>query len=335
MSRSGRITAAQIAKESGVSTSTVSKVLNGRHDVSAATRRRVLALVAEYGYRPRRDHVKEAPALVDLVFDEYETEWAAEIVGVAAAAAQEEGLAIVLTVLSAGNQRNHWLADVRARGTRGCILLLPRLDPRLRAELRSHGVPFVVVDPRGDPDPEVLTVGATNWSGGLAATRHLVELGHVRIAVIGGHPDLLCSRARVDGHRAALETAGIQVDQRLVRWSDFAVEAGYAQADALLALQDRPTAIFAGSDTQALGVLGAARRRGLRVPADLSVVGFDDLAISRWTSPPLTTVHQPLPEMIRTAMHLVLSVDNQPAPHRGVELATSLVVRESTAPPPD
>ncbi len=329
---SGRITAAQIAEKCGVSISTVSKVLNGRRDVSEATRRRVEETILEHGYQPRGNR-EGTSLLLDLVFDQYESEWAGEILRSGAAAAQGEGLAVVLTSLTEGDERRHWIADLRARGSRGCILLLPRLGARLRAELRTLDVPFVVVDPRGEPDPEVMTVGATNWSGGLAATRHLLELGHRRIAVIGGHPDLLCSRARVDGHRAALETANIPVDPKLVRWSDFDVAAGFAQADELLARSDRPSAIFACSDTQALGVLEAARRHHLRVPHDLSVVGFDDLPISRWTSPPLTTVHQPLEDMIRTAVRLVLSPGAAEGAHHGVELATSLVVRESTAPP--
>ena len=329
-----RVTAAQIAEASGVSISTVSKVLNGRNDVSLATRRKVKALIDEHGYNPRSGRAEETPALIDFVFDHYDSEWATEIVRGATAAAQAEGLAVVLTSLAEGDERTHWLDDLRARGTRGLILLLPRLDPRLRKELHSLRLPFVAVDPRGEPDPEVVTVGATNWAGGLAATRHLIELGHERIAVIGGHRDMLCSRARVDGHRAALDTAGIPADPQLVRWADFQVEGGFREARVLLALPQRPTAIFAGNDLQALGVLEAARLSGLRVPEDLSVVGFDDLSISRWTSPPLTTIHQPLVQMVSTAIQLVLAIGRgEPAPHHGVELATSLVIRESTAPP--
>jgi LacI family transcriptional regulator/LacI family xylobiose transport system transcriptional regulator len=331
--RKDGVTAAQIAEESGVSLSTVSKVLNGRHDVSAATRRRVQELIAEHGYRPRPGRADRAPALIDLVFERYNSEWATEIVRSAVAAAEAEGLAVVVTSLDAGADHAGWIERMRARGSRGVILIIPRLEPTLDAELRALGLPIVALDPRGEPDPAVVTVGATNWSGGLAATRHLVELGHERIAVIGGHADMLSSRARVDGHRAALETAGIPVDADLVRWSDFQVEGGLTQAEELLSLRHPPTAIFAGNDLQALGVLEAARRRQLRVPEDLSVVGFDDLPISRWTSPPLTTVRQPFAQMIRTAVGLLLSLGQGEAPpHHGVELATSLVVRASTAP---
>src|SRR5690606_11828540 len=178
-------------------------------------------------------------------------------------------------------------------------------------------------------------IGATNWQGGLAATRHLIELGHTRIGAVSGPSRMMCSRARIDGYRAALETAGLPVDPRLVVTGDFHHEAGYRQGLALLRRPDRPTAVFAGNDLQALGLYEAARELGLRIREDVSVVGFDDLPIARWVGPPLTTVRQPLTEMAEAAAKLVLDLgraDEAPAATR-VELATSLVVRSSTASP--
>src|SRR5690606_24496023 len=166
-------------------------------------------------------------------------------------------------------------------------------------------------------------------------TRHLVDLGHRRIAAISGPQRMLCSRARVDGYRAALETAGLPVDLDLLRTGDFHHDAGYRLGKELLSLPDRPTAVFAGNDLQALGLYEAARELGLRIPEDLSVVGFDDLPVARWVGPPLTTVRQPLTEMAEAAARLVLDLgraDEAPAATR-VELATSLVVRSSTASP--
>ena len=145
------------------------------------------------------------------------------------------------------------------------ILLLSRLSGYQKAELRSRRLAFAVVDPGGQPDPDVPTVGATNWSGGLSATRHLIELGHPRIGVIGGRRDLLCSRARMDGYRSAMEAAGLPVNPRLIRWGDFHVDGGFKQALTLLESPEPPTAIFCGSDLQALGALEAARLRHLRV----------------------------------------------------------------------
>ncbi len=330
-----QVTIAQIAEAAGVSPSTVSKVLNGKADVSEATRQRVQSLVLDRRYERRTSPRGGTPPLVDLVFAELESPWAMEIVRGAVTAASEVGLTVSLTSLSDGMEQRSWLDHISARGTRGIILLLARLSPRDHAELRARGLPFAVVDPRGEPDPSVTTVGATNWSGGFTATRHLIELGHRRVGVISGPSDLLCSRARMDGYRSAMEAAGLSLDPALMQWGDFHVDGGFNEAMAMLALPEPPTAIFAGSDIQALGVLEAARVQHVRVPNQLSLIGFDDLPLSRWTSPPLTTVRQPLAEMAATAVRLVLAQGSGEATEgRSIELATSLVTRETTAPYP-
>jgi len=236
--------------------------------------------------------------------------------------------------LSEGDERSVWFDLITSRGTSGIILLLSQLSANQRAELRARRLPFVVIDPRGEPDPQVNSVGATNWAGGREATKHLLDLGHHRIGVITGPADLLSARARLDGYRAALEAAGVPIDDSLCRWGDFHVEGGYRQAKALFDTENRPTAIFAGSDLQALGVLQAAREEGLRVPEDLSLVGFDDLPISQWTSPALTSVRQPIIEMATLAVQILLEPGrDEESGGRRVELATHLVVRASTAPP--
>lgn len=331
--RTARVTIAEIAKESGLSVATVSKVLNGRPDVSAATRSKVQRLIVDRGYR-RRSPPAPAVPLIDVVFEEFESPWAVEIVRGAVAAAQGEGLTVALTALSVGEERRVWFDCITSRGTRGIILLLSQLSARHRAELRARRLPFVVIDPRGEPDPQVSSVGATNWAGGRQATKHLLDLGHRRIGAVTGPPDLLSARARLDGYRAAIEAAGNPVDEELCRWGDFHVEGGYEQARALLALARRPTAIFAGSDLQALGVLRAAKEAALAVPEDLSLVGFDDLPLSRWSAPALTTVRQPLFEMAAHAVQIVLEAGRRGGQgHQRIELATHLVVRDSTAPP--
>src|SRR5918994_1675466 len=135
--------------------------------------------------------------------------------------------------------------------------------------MRSRGIPFVIVDPAGDPSPDVPSVGSANWSGGLMATRHLIELGHRRIAAVTGPDDMMCSLARVDGYRSAMNAAGLPIDPAWIRFGDFHPLGGEARAREILALPDRPTAIFAGSDLQALGTIAAAREIGLSVPDDL------------------------------------------------------------------
>ena len=320
-----RVTIAHIANAAGVSVPTVSKVVNGRSDVAPETRERVERMLREHGYK--RPTAPSHASLLDVVFNELESPWAMEIIKGVEEVAREHRLGVVLSAQEGpGAIGRHWVDAVASRRSAGLILVVSELTPEQIARLTARSIPFVVVDPAGEPAPGVPAVGATNWNGGLAATRHLLELGHTRIGMIGGPADMLCSRARVDGYRAALETAGLAVDPELIRWGTFHVEAGYEQGQALLELDEPPTAIFAGSDLQAFGVYEAARVMGIGIPAQLSVVGFDDLPMARWVGPPLTTIRQPLTEMAATAARLVLGL----AEDQRVELATTLVVRQST-----
>ncbi|MHC3454004.1 LacI family DNA-binding transcriptional regulator [Streptomyces prasinus] len=330
-------TLAEIAREAGVSAPTVSKVLNGRADVAPTTRSRVEGLLRAHGYRRRRAEANRSP-LIDLVFHELESAWAMEVIRGVENVARDAGLSVVLSE-SAGRLTpgRTWADQVAARRPHGVILVLSGLDESGRALLTSRSIPFVVMDPAGDPGTDVPSIGATNWQGGLAATRHLVELGHTRIGAISGPSQMMCSRARIGGYRAALETGGLPVDPGLIMAGDFHHETGYRQGLTLLRRPDRPTAVFTGNDLQALGLYEAARELGLRIPEDLSVVGFDDLPVARWVGPPLTTVRQPLTEMAEAAARLVLDLgkgEGAAAAASRVELATSLVVRSSTAPPP-
>lgn len=330
-----RVTIALIAKEAGVSVPTVSKVINGRPEVASETRQRVERLLHKHGYQRRTGHGDGPVGLIDLVFAEVESPWAMELIRGAETTAREADAGVVVSVLHthSGPGRD-WIDRIAARRTDGAIIVGSHLSVRQQGQLNARAIPFVVVDPDGEPAPGMTSVGATNWHGGLAATRHLLELGHTRIGMIGGPPDMLCSRARIDGYRAGLETAGVEVDPELIRNGDFLVGSGRDQGHALLSLPDPPTAIFAGSDMQAFGVFEAARRRGLRVPEDLSVVGFDDLPLARSAWPPLTTVRQPLQEMAALAARMVLAIGRGEVPEpRRVELATDLVIRESTAAP--
>ncbi|GAA4559448.1 LacI family DNA-binding transcriptional regulator [Planotetraspora kaengkrachanensis] len=329
------MTIALIAQEAGVSVPTVSKVINGRPEVAPDTRQRVERLLHKHGYQRRTGQGDGPVGLLDLVFAEIESPWAMELVKGAETTAHEAGASVVVSVLHthAGPGRD-WLERIAARRTDGVIIVGSRLSVRQQGQLSARSIPFVVVDPEGEPAPGVASVGATNWHGGLAATRHLIGLGHTRIGMIGGPTDMLCSRARIDGYRAALETAGLNLDPELIRNGDFLVNSGHDHGHGLLSLPDPPTAIFAGSDLQAFGVFEAARQRGLRVPQDLSVVGFDDLPLARSAWPPLTTVRQPLQEMAALAARMVLAMgrgEGTEAPR--VELATDLVIRESTEPP--
>lgn len=332
----GRATIAEIAREVGVSVPTVSKVLNGRLDVAEGTRARVEEALATHEYRkPVASGTKPGSRLLDLVFHEAENLWAQEIINGVEGVCGRERVGVVLSALGGSHRPpQEWIDDVLGRRPLGVLLVLSDLDETQRHQLESRSIPIAVVDTQGEPPAGVHTVGSNNWSGGLLATRHLISLGHTRIGVISGPDDVLCSRARVDGYRSAHDEASLPRDPRLVRWGKFDAESGYEHGRALLALTPRPTAIFAGSDYQALGVARAARQLGLSIPEDLSIVGYDNLPITQWLNPPLTTVNQPLREMagLATRMLLDLSAGRKP-PSLHVDLATELVVRESTAPP--
>lgn len=333
----GRATIAVIAAEAGVSVPTVSKVLNGRPDVSERTRAIVEEVLARHQYRRRaRGPAPTGPPLIDLCFHELGSVWAMEIIRGVEAVASELGVSVVLSELGGRHRPEQaWLDTVLARRPLGVLLVLSSLSAAQRHQLESRSIPFVVIDTEGEPPKGVPTVGSNNWNGGLAATQHLLELGHRRIGVISGPEDVLCSRARVDGYRSAHAEAGVSADPELVRWGHFDIRSGYDLGRELLMLPDRPTAIFGGSDLQALGVLRAARELGLSVPEDLSVVGYDNLPLTEWIGPSLTTVDQPLQSMASTATRMLVSLARgEDVPLRRVDLAIELVVRESTAPPP-
>ncbi|TDC18334.1 LacI family transcriptional regulator [Streptomyces sp. 8K308] len=328
------LTIAQIAKRVGVSVATVSKVVNGRADVAPLTRSRIESVIQEHGYRRQKKSTSPAP-LIDLLFHAVEGGYAIEIFQGVQRVAAEQGLAVVVSELRgrppAGRE---WVDEVLVRRPTGVIAVFSGATGAQVDQLRVRGIPFVLLDPTGEPDHSWPSVGAGNWSGGLTATRHLLDLGHRRVAVITGPEDVLCARARLDGFRAAMDMAGAPVEPELVRVGDFRHEAGLRHGRELLRLPEPPTAVFAGNDGQALGVYRAAAEAGLRVPEDLSVVGFDDLYPSQWANPPLTTVRQPLATMAATAATMVLDLaeGRTPAQTR-VELATELVLRGSTAPP--
>jgi DNA-binding LacI/PurR family transcriptional regulator len=326
-----RVTLADIAMAAGVSVATVSKVRNGRSDVADGTRSRVEAVLADHNYRRK-------PAgrsrLIDLAFVDL-SPWSVEIIRGAEEAAAAEGCRIAVSVVAGPAATEKWLARLSTGQIDGVILVLTELAPVYREQLAAMFLPVVIVDPVGQPDPRIPSIGATNWAGGLMATEHLIEIGHRRIGTITGRPALLCSQARLDGYRSALARAGIPADPSLIYSGDFLFEGALAAAKDMLALPDPPTAIFAGSDIQALGVYEAARLRKLRIPDDLSVVGFDDLPMSAWVSPPLTTIVQPLAGMAGMATRTILDALGgrlDPSSNR-VELTTSLVVRASTKPP--
>lgn len=325
-----------IADDVGVSVATVSKVLNGRADVAADTRARVEASLERHRYRRRRRRDPVGTGQVDLVFHVFDSEWGLEIIRGVEEYLAAAGVQLVLSQLRGAHRPSQeWLDRVLSRRPVGILFVICRPSSDQQEQLRRQRIPFVVIDQDSATEAWVPTVGCNNWNGGLLAANHLLELGHRRTAVISGPEGLLCSRYRMAGFRFAHDERGLPIDPDFVHYGNFWVDAGFELGMRLLSRPDRPTAIFAGSDMQALGVLRAARRLGLDVPRDLSVVGYDNLPVARWSDPELTTVNQPLVEMARTAARMLLDLARgaDVATHR-VDLVTELVVRQSTAPPP-
>jgi LacI family transcriptional regulator len=337
--RHRRATLANVAASAGVSVATVSKVLNGRHDVAPATRALVQEHLHEHDYVARRVRTEPSPA-IELCFHGQLNAYHTEVLQGVVEAATDAAVAVVVSVRPRGprspgpgaDRPAAWVRELAAAGRQGVIVVTSEVAAAdLRALTRAR-TPVVVIDPLDLPSTRVTSVGSTNFAGGLAATQHLLDLGHRQVAYLGGPATVACNQARMHGYRGAMEAAGAPVPDGYVRTGRFSYEHGIAGGAALLDLPRPPTAVFAGSDETALGVIEAARARGLRVPEDLSVVGFDDTPVARLAAPPLTTVRQPLREMGAVAVRTALRLANgEGVDSHHVELATELVVRQSTA----
>jgi len=333
-----RVTIREIADQAGVSIATVSRVLNGRGDVSDETRDSVTRIIRDHGYTANR-HARGLSAgrtglvgvLVPLVFPQYFS----FILAGAAEALAEQDLRVVLSPTGAVHEREVSLLDRLMHGlTDGALIVLPEESSEELARFLDQGYRFVVIDPRLPLDERIPSVSAAHTSGAHLAMGHLLELGHRRIAAITGPRGWVATEDRRRGYLAALAAAGILPRPELVVPSNFEIGGGVEAAEYLLDLPEPPTAIFAFNDNIAIGVTQVARARGLRVPEDVSVVGFDDIEHATIVTPALTTVRQPLAEMGRTAVSLLMRLlERQRFETLRVELATRLVVRDSTAAP--
>jgi LacI family transcriptional regulator len=334
-----RPTIRDIASGAGVSVATVSRVLNGHPDVAPSTREKVLDYVRLNGYTANRTARKLAggqTGLIGLTIPFVHPEYFAQIVeGAAEALYDRDARFVVCPTMHEHDREVSVLERVMHGTTDGAMLVLPSETHEELRHLLNEGFPFVVVDPALPMTPDVPTVSAANWAGGRSAVEYLASLGHRRIAAITGPNGWLATVDRLAGYRSALLAAGIGENPELVRTGDFTIESGYAVAVELFSLPEPPTAIFAFNDNMAVGVLRAAQERGVRIPDELSLVGFDDIELASFVTPRLTTVHQSLHEMGRLAAGLLSRfIDRQPIDTPHLELATRLIVRESTGPAP-
>ncbi len=335
-----RPTLATVAESAGVSVATVSKVLNGRKDVSPSTREKVQSLLAEHDYTALPRRRQEAGRTVELVVDHLLSGFTGSVVQGVMNAAAEHDVAVYLSTRESDAVREPetpqaWARRLAGNGRIAVIAITGEVSREQVAALEDHSMPVVLVDPIDPQTTHAPSIGSTNFTGGVTAGRHLLALGHRRIGYVGGALRAACNAARVGGLRAAMEHEGLTLEPELVTAGRvFDYDTGLQGGLQLLDRPDPPTALFCGSDEVALGVLEAARQHGLRVPQDLSVMGFDDAMAAPTSSPPLTTIRQPLSEMgalaVRTVLRL-LDGGTVDSPH--VALSTRLVVRASTAAP--
>jgi len=328
-------TIVDVARSAGVSVSTVSKVINARYGVSDQTAARVRQVIAELGYESSlgaRSLRSQRTGVLGVLLAEFEP-FSTELLKGLGQAAEGRGYELLAYAGRTGPEPQHgWerrsLARLSGTLIDGAVLVTPTVSDS------DYRIPVVALDPHAG-DSAVPTVDSDNLAGAELAVNYLLSLGHRRIAMLAGRPDLNSARLREQGYRNALAAAGIPVDPSLFEVGGFRPNSATVPARALLDRPDRPTAVFAANDLTAIRTIEVANELGLRVPEDLSVIGFDDVPDASQFRIPLTTIAQPLYEMGRIAMEMLLQLldGTEPAQPR-LTLATSLVVRESTAPAP-
>jgi LacI family transcriptional regulator len=324
----------EVAESAGVSYATVSHVINNTRLVSQETRERVLAAMDALNYRPNalaRSLRQGKTNTLGLVLPDSANPFFAEISRSIEDEAFKKGYSVFLCNTELDTQRELFYVDVLSKKqVDGIIFVAAGDQPDSLDYLLSRNMPVVMID-RNLPNVEVDAVLSDNQLGGFLATRHLLDLGHTRIACIAGPSSITPSAERIIGYRRALEEAGLSYDENLILRGDYHAQSGMEITHSIIKMNPRPTAIFALNDLMALGALRAAAEDGCSVPRDLAVVGYDDLELAHFTNPPLTTIAQPKKEIGTQAVHLLvdrMSQRNRP-PIRLV-LAPELIVRRST-----
>lgn len=327
------VTIFDVADLAGVSYTTVSRVINNKEHVSPEKRGRVLQAMAQLGYVTNlqaRSLAGGSSHVIGLLVNYLGSGYAAEIMRGIDEALQENQYDLLLYSAHTHKTRESaYVAKLTRHLADGLLLILPQNAQSYLDALQQRHFPYVVIDYLSD-EQNVPSVVATNYQGAYDATTYLLQLGHRRIGFITGDMKTGSARLRLAGHTSALNDHGIFADPQLIREGLFFQPQGYQCTHELLALPDPPTAIFASNDTMAFGVMEAARERGLRLPDDLSIIGFDDIPQASHVHPPLTTVRQPLRDMGRRAALLLLhSIAHPEAEIERIELPTELIVRNS------
>jgi len=329
-----RPTIYDIARLAGVSTATVSKVFNQTGNISEKTRRRILEISRELNYQPN----VLASALngkktfsLGLLIPDMVNPFFAELARNVEDRAQELGFNLIICNTDNDMKKEvKYIQLLRQKSVDGIIVATGVRNDEFLKELIDQHVPIALVA-REMSVLSTSTVLVDDFAGGYNATRHLIELGHRRIAVIAESMSVSSSKERVRGYRHALEEAGLSFAEELVATSDFSIESGRETAHAILKLPERPSAIFACNDLLAIGAMQAAKELGIRVPEELSVVGFDNTILATITDPPMTTVAQPIRAMGHQVVDLIVSEINETSTvKQRVVLLPELIVRQST-----
>jgi LacI family transcriptional regulator len=324
----------EVAESAGVSYATVSHVINNTRVVTQETRERVLAAMAALNYRPNalaRSLRQGKTNTLGLVLPDSANPFFAEISRSIEDAAFKKGYSVFLCNTELDTQRELFYVDVLSKKQVDGIIFVAAGDQADSLDfLLRENMPVVMID-RDLPNVEVDAVLTDHQLGGYLATHHLIELGHKRIACIAGPSSITPSAERITGYRKALEEAGLPCDENLILRGDYHAQSGMEITQLILKMDPRPTAIFALNDLMALGALRAAAEAGYSVPRDLAVVGYDDLELARFTTPPLTTIAQPKKEIGAQAVTLLVDqmTRKNRVPNR-VVLAPALIIRRST-----
>jgi LacI family transcriptional regulator len=341
--RSARVapTISDVARAAGVSTMTVSRVINGAGNVKSSTLAAVDAAIAKLNYAPNpaaRSLAGASPMRIGLLYSNPSAAYLSEfLVGVLEQASFSH-VQLVVEKCVAGSDEVRVARNLIADGIDGILLPPPLCDSRPVLDLLlDHGTPCVVVA-SGRPIGEVSVVGIDDFAAAHQMTSHLLELGHSRVGFITGNPDQTASARRQEGYEAALVERGVKVDPELIAPGLFTYRSGLDAAERLLRLANPPTAIFASNDDMAAATVAMAHSHGLAVPSDLTVCGFDDTAMATTIWPELTTVRQPIGDMSRAALDLLVrKVKAQrtgaPQPSGHQRLQFTLVRRQSDAAP--
>jgi DNA-binding LacI/PurR family transcriptional regulator len=333
-----QLTIEDIARIAGVSRSTVSRVLNGQPNVRPSVRDRVQEVINSYGYAPQaaaRQLVMRKTRLIGLILPDnahhlFGNPIFAEIARGMSQVCAQRGYTPMLFIGRQDMDEATFFSLLRGRHFDGVLLISSDRQDRSAAMLREAGMPYVRVGHDPEDDQDLQYVDVDNVAAARVAVEHLIALGHRRIAMLKGLAKDVCTHARLEGYRQALTAAGIPFDEALVGDGDWTPASGYTWTRRFLDLPEPPTALFSSNDMMVAGVVRAVQERGLKVPDDLAIVGFDDLLQTTMIFPELTTIRQPCVEMGMRAAELLLDqLEHNRRERAQIILPTTLIIRES------